>query len=111
MIVSSARACDSLSRRSALGLSLRPKIDSGNRLRRAILPSVGGLPMQFRHGAYHRVGLANPPAVLRRSDLRCGQRQDDRQAVIAWRIKGPVVYRLKIECSRVAGGCGAVEEA
>src|SRR5712692_7536493 len=62
MIVSSARACERPSRRSALGLSLRPKIDSGNRLRRAMQSSLGWI-MYFdvRHGAYQVVGLARPP--------------------------------------------------
>src|SRR3954451_20995205 len=61
MIVSSARACDSRSRRSALGFSLRPKIDSGNRLRRGIEPSIGIVYLDVRQGAYQRIGLAGPP--------------------------------------------------
>src|SRR5713101_6619673 len=62
MIVSSARACERRSRRSAFGLSLRPKIDSGNRLRRAMQSSLGWITyLDVRHGAYRGVGLARPP--------------------------------------------------
>src|SRR5258706_13837207 len=57
MIVSSARAWDRRSLRSAFGFSLRPKIDSGNRLRRAMCPSVGWICIDVRHGAYQWIVL------------------------------------------------------